>query len=129
MSSDERVFGFDFDDSYRLAARFFGVRPETAQVTVSDEQLDARFGPWRVRTPRANIRAATLTGPYHWWRTAGPAHLGITDRSLTFATNGRSGVEIAFHQPVRGIDPAGLLTHPTLTVTVSDCPQLVALLN
>lgn len=128
MSAVER-FDFSFDPTYRSAARIFGVTPSTAWVEVSAKRLEARFGPWRVSTTRSNVVDAAITGPYALWKTAGPARLAITDRGLTFATNGIQGVLITFARPVRGLDPFGLLRHPELTVTVRQTSRLVALLN
>jgi hypothetical protein len=122
------TFPFRFDPAYRRLARLFGVTPERASVEVSDAQFEARFGPWRVRTPLSNIAAAEVTGPYSFLKTAGPARLGVTDRGLTFATNGDRGVCVTFHSPVRGIDRAGRIRHPELTVTVLDVDGLVAAL-
>ena len=90
--------------------------------------LDARFGPWRVRTPLANVVDVAITGPYAFWKTAGPARLAITDRGLTFATNGDRGVLISFRTPVRGLDPLGIVRHPELTVTVAEVDRLAKLL-
>ena len=101
----------------------------TAWVEVGDEALEARFGPWRVRTPLTNITDVDVTGPYAFWKTAGPARLAITDRGLTFATNGDRGVLILFKDPVRGLDPLGILRHPELTVTVADVNGLAELLR
>jgi hypothetical protein len=121
---DTERFTLHFADAYRRPARVFGVTPETAWVDVSADALDARFGRWRVRTPVANISAVAVTGPYAFLKTAGPARLAITDRGLTFATNGDRGVLISFRSPVRGLDPIGLLRHPELTVTVADVDGL-----
>jgi hypothetical protein len=118
-------FAFRFADSYRRPARLFGITPETAWVDVGADSMDARFGPWRVRTPLANISRVAVTGPYAFLKTAGPARLAITDRGLTFATNGERGVLISFHSPVRGLDPLGVLRHPELTVTVADIDGFV----
>ena len=128
MSDIER-FGFAFAPVYRLSARAFGIGPATAWVDVGDGTLDARFGPWRVSTPLANVSDVTVTGPYAFWKTAGPARLAITDRGLTFATNRDHGVRISFRTPVRGLDPLGVLQHPELTVTVADVDQLADLLR
>ena len=76
-----------------------------------------------------NIASCQLTGPYRFWKTAGPAHLGVTDRGLTFASNGDHGLLIRFRRPVRGIEPWGLLRHPELTVTVADPPALARALS
>ena len=81
------------------------------------------------RRPLPTSTDSAVTGPYAFWKTAGPARLAITDRGLTFATNGDRGVLISFRTPVRGIDPLGILRHPELTVTVTDVDCLAALLR
>ncbi len=128
MDDSER-FAFSFAPGYRRLARVFGITPTTAWADVSAEQFDARFGPWRVSTPLSNITAVAITGPYAFVKTAGPARLAITDRGLTFATNGDRGVLITFATPVRGLDPLGLLRHPELTLTVADVNRLAELLT
>jgi hypothetical protein len=119
-------FPFRFDPTYRRLARLFGVTPARAWVDLGEEELEARYGPWRLRTPTSNIAAAELTGPYAFFKTAGPARLGITDRGLTFASNGDRGVCINFHSPVPGI---GRIRHPELTVTVLDVDALMKALT
>ena len=128
MTEAER-FDFAFAPAYRVAARAFGVSPATAWVEVGDAMFEARFGLWRVSTPLTNITDIAVTGPYAFWKTAGPARLAITDRGLTFATNGDRGLLISFGTPVRGLDPLGILRHPELTVTVADVDRLAALLR
>jgi hypothetical protein len=127
--SDIERFGFVFAPAYRRAAGAFGIRPATAWVDVSDKALDAHFGRWRLSTPLANVTDVAVTGPYAFWKTAGPARLAITDRGLTFATNGDRGVLISFRTPVRGLDPLGVLRHPELTVTVAEVDRLAELLR
>lgn len=124
MSPDRIPFAFD--PRYRVAARPFGVTPDSAYVELDDEWFTARFGPWVVETPRANIQAAGVTGPYSLPKTIGPAHLSASDRGLTFASTPTVGVCLEFRDPVRGIDPFGLIRHPGLTVTVADPEALVA---
>src|SRR3954468_24680147 len=94
-------FGFRFDRWYRLAARPFGVTPATAHVEVTapadgERMFTARFRPWVVTTPVANIASTSTTGPYSLVKTAGPAHVSLHDFGLTFATNGDRGVCIRF---------------------------------
>jgi hypothetical protein len=127
--SDIERFAFCFAPTYRLPARAFGIRPTTAFVDVGHGQLDAHFGRWRVLTPLANVTDAAVTGPYALLKTAGPARLSITDRGLTFATNGDRGVLISFRTPVRGLDPLGMIRHPELTVTVAEVDRLAELLK
>lgn len=129
MSTPGVRFDFAFVPAYRALSRVFGIRPSKAWVEVTDDSLNARFGPWRVTTQLANITAVDITGPYRMFKTAGPARLAITDRGLTFASNGDRGVLISFATAIRGLDPAGLIHHPELTVTVADVEGLASLLN
>ncbi len=122
-------FPFHFDRAYRLPALVFGIVPATAWVEVDDRELRARFGPWALRTPRSNVSSVTLTGGFHFVKTAGPAHLSFTDRGVTFATNGDRAVCVQFDQPVRAIDPTGLVRHPGATFTVADPPALLEALE
>jgi hypothetical protein len=118
-------FRFRFDPTYLRLARPFGVTPDRAWVEVGEEELEARYGPWRVRTPLPNVAGVEATGPYAFLKTAGPARVAITDRGLTFASNGDRGVRITFHSAVTGIDRAGRIHHPELTVTVLDVDGLI----
>lgn len=117
-------FAFEFDPAYRIAALPFAVTPDRALVEVDHEQLDVRFGFWRVCTPLTNVVGTEISGPFRWYKTIGPAHLSFADRGLTCATNGQRGLCIRFAVPVRGMDPVGLLRHPGLTVTVADPERL-----
>jgi hypothetical protein len=122
-------FEFRFAPAYRLAARPFGITPERAWVQVDDGHVLVEYGPWRLRTTLANISRVAITGPYLFYRTAGPARLGITDGGLTFASNGERGVLLSFRKRVPAIDPLRLIRHPELTVTVADVHGLVSALR
>ena len=106
-------------------SRAFGVAPERSWVELDDGRLTARFGPWTTSTPVANVTGVRTTGPYSWWKVAGPAHWSLADHSITFATRTDVGVEITFATPVRGLDPWGAARHPSMTVTVADPAALV----
>lgn len=108
--------------------RLFGVTATNTGVRVDDETLLARFGPWSVRTPVRNLAHVEVTGPYAAWKVIGP-RLSLADRGLTFGTSTRAGVCIAFHDPVPGLEPTGLLRHPSLTVTVAEPELLVVRLR
>jgi hypothetical protein len=122
-------FEFRFEPTYRRLARLFGVTPDRAWVDLTDGELEARYGPWRVRTPLSNITGAEVTGPYAFLKTAGPARVAISDRGLTFASNRERGVCISFQRPVAGIDRAGRIRHPELTVTVLEIDGLLEALS
>jgi hypothetical protein len=113
-------FVFAWDLPYRLAALPFGITPWTAYAEVSPSELRVRFGLWSLRTPVSNVVAAEASGGYSFVKTAGPAHLSFSDRGVTFATTGRSGVCVRFDRPVPAIAPAGLVEHPGATLTVAD---------
>lgn len=123
------VFPFRFQTLFQAAALPVGIRSETAWVEIADDELDVRFGPWRVRTPLSNVASADVTGPYSWPKVIGPPHLSLKDRGLTLATNSDEGVCIHFGDPVTGIDPWGIVRHPAMTVTVEDAPALAELLD
>lgn len=124
-----REFEFVFEGRYRLPALVFGIRPATARVLVTDEELLVRFGPWSLRTALSNIAGTRVSTGYAWHRTAGPAHLSLTDHGVTFATNSSRGLCVSFVAPVRAIEPTGLLRHPAATVTVADPEALAAALR
>lgn len=127
--SDPKRFEFAFAPAYRRPARAFGITPATTWVAIDDTHLTARFGPWRVTTPLTNITHVAVTGPFAFLKTAGPARLAVTDRGLTFATNGDRAVLLTFSTPIRGLEPTGLLRHPELTLTVADVDGLAAILR
>jgi hypothetical protein len=130
MENSPERFPFAFASSYRLPALAFGITPRTSWVKVSADRLSVRFGLWSLSTPLTNVREASLTGDFAWWRTAGPAHLSLADRGVTFATNGDRAVCVTFHEPVKVIDPTGrLLRHPGATMTVADVDRLHAVLQ
>lgn len=131
-SDEERpvvTLPFAVDPLFAVASRPFGVTADNAAVEVHHDRFVARFGPWRVDTPLSNVASAEVTGPFAWFKVIGPAHLSFRDRGLTFATTARRGVCVQFHEPVRGIDPLGLLRHPGLTVTVAEPHVLAELLD
>jgi hypothetical protein len=113
-------FRFSFTPAYRPAGLCFGILPDTTEAIITPDSVSVRFGPWRARTSLDNIQAVAITGPYAFLKTAGPAHLGWTDRGLTFATNGERGVRLSFGSSIKGIEPTGLLRHPELTLTIAD---------
>lgn len=117
-------FEFTFAAAYRLPALLFGIRPRTAHVTVTDDELRVRFGPWSLVTDRANIASTEISQDFSWLKTAGPPHLSFADRGVTFATNGERALCVQFFEPVTGIDPTRTIRHPAATLTVAQ-PELL----
>ncbi|MGK3207170.1 hypothetical protein [Amycolatopsis sp. MEPSY49] len=116
---------------YRLHADFCVRFPRLRRALGAHSGLDldadglrVRFGPWLVTTPLGNIAGAEVSGPLSPVRALG-VRLSLADRGLTFGTTTEGGVCLRFREPVRGIDPWGLVRHRGLTVTVCE-PDLVA---
>jgi len=80
VPATEDRFPFRFTPAYRWAALPFGITPSSAWVRVEGEMLHARFGPWFVHVPLANVIETQASGPYSPLKTAGPAHLSFADR-------------------------------------------------
>ena len=123
MTSEQR-FPFRFDPAFRLPLALLGVRPSTARVRVGDD-LDIRFGRFRLSTPWSNVAGAEVSGPFKAHRAIGP-RLSLADRGVTFGTSTRRGVCIRFHRPVGALLGERRLRHPGATVTVADPDGLQA---
>lgn len=125
----DRAFRFEVDDAIRPWSRLFLVHPEACSVRIEGDRLTVLFGRWSLTTPLANIADVAITGPYTWWKVAGPPHLSLQDRGITFATTDKRGVCISFIEPVSAFEPSGVLRHPNVTVTVADVDEFVDALN
>jgi len=111
-------FAFDYPVAAPLAA--FGILPSTSFVEVGPQDLLARFGPWTLRTPLANIASTSVTGPYRWYTAVG-VRMSLSDRGVTFGSNAHAGLCLTFHEPVRALVPGGLgPKNPNATLTVTD---------
>lgn len=121
-------FDFDFDARARLPLRLIGITPSRAAVYLREGNFEVRFGVWSLCTPVSNIVKAELTGPFRWIRAVG-LRLSLSDRGVTFGTTARRGVCLSFAEPVRAMDPLGLLRHPGATVTVCEPEALMLALR
>jgi hypothetical protein len=105
-----------------LLRLLFGVRAENAYVDL-DEDVDARFGRFRVRTPVANVASWRIEGPWRWITAIG-VRRSVRHGDLTFGGNHAGGVRIDFRERVRS-SPFWI---PALYVTVDDLDGLAAAL-
>jgi hypothetical protein len=101
----------------------FGVRPENAYVDLTDDELDARFGRFRIRQPLSNILGWRIEGPWRWITAIG-VRRGLRGGDLTFGGNHRGGVRVDFRERV----PYWRLRLPALYVTVADLEGFAAAL-
>lgn len=129
FAAGPRFFRFAFEPKVAVVGALSGVTPWTTGVTVGDDDLEIRFGLWHLQTPIANVESVEASGPYQWLKVAGPAHLSLADRGVTFATTTRRGACITFREPVPAIEPLGRLRHPGATVTLEDVDEFVSLLQ
>jgi hypothetical protein len=122
----DQYFPYVIDPHVRSLFGFLTADPRLTRrngAHVSEDGLLVRFGPWVVRTPLENITDARVVGPFRAWQTLG-VRVSLLDRGLTFATNTTLAVRVHFRHPVSGLDPLGLIKHPTLTCTVAE-PQVL----
>ena len=106
----------------RPLLRLFGVRPDNAYVDLNDE-LDARFGNFRVRTPIGNIASWRIEGPWLWVTAIG-VRTSLRHRDVTFGGNQHGGIRVDFKERV----PFLFFHIPALYVTVEDLEGLAAAL-
>lgn len=118
-------FGFAADPAMRRWSLAAGVRPENCTVRLSPTELSVTFGHWSLSTSPANVASATVTGPYRWWKVAGPPRLSLVDRGITFATTAAQGVCLQLREPVGAIDPLHLIRHPNITLTLAEPGRFV----
>ena len=123
-----RSWDFAFDRAAAPLLRLIGVSPETTRVRVGEGVFEVAYGPWKLRTPLANVTGVSVTGPYAWVRSIGP-RLSLADRGVTFGTNAERGVCVCFDAPVPALLPVRALRHPAVTVTVADPDSLAAHLS
>lgn len=102
----------------------WGVTRGRAWVELGGGRLRARFGPWRLETPLANLAEYRITGPYRWWRAIG-LRRSVGNRDLTFGSSTDGGVCVCFREDV----PFTLIRVPALTVTVDDVEAFARALN
>lgn len=105
-----------------LLRLLFGVKEENAYVELNDE-LDARFGWFRLRTPLSNVKSWRIEGPWLWITAIG-VRRSILAGDLTFGGNHEGGVRLNFRERVRWL----IFRAPALYVTVADMEGLAAAL-
>lgn len=120
----ETFFPYDFDRRFQWIWGPLGASPNKDGVKLTaDGQFLATFGRLRVETPIANIKCATRTGPYRWWKAVG-IRGSLVDSGLTFGTTAAGGVCVLFRERIPRVVPPSS-AHAGLTVTVADCQGLV----
>ena len=118
-----KYFPYRFDK--RWSALFFalGVDDKDGVKITGKGELVATFGRFKVKTSLDNIDHTLVTGPHRWYTAVG-LRLSLTDDGLTFGTNHRKGLSIAFVEKIPKV--IGFRKHSTLWVSVADPEGLAA---
>jgi len=104
----------------RAYLRLWTVRPDTAFVELSDD-IDVRFGRFRIRTPLANLASWRIEGPFRWITAIG-IRRSIRHGDVSFAGSPHGGIRIDFRQRVRW----GPFQVPAIYVGADDLDGLAA---
>ena len=108
----------------RALLRLFRVTDSNAYVELDGDQLDARFGFGRVRTPIGNVAAWRIEGPWRWITAIGIRRNWLKS-DLAFDGVHHGGVKLEFREPARSFG----LKVTALYVTVADIDGFVAALR
>ena len=119
----EQFFPYRFDKRWSALFLLLGVtKKDGVTITVKGE-LIATFGRFKVKTTLANVDHTSITGPHRWYTAVG-LRLSLADDGVTFGTNHRKGVSIAFVRKIPKI--IGFRKHSMLWVSVADPEGFVA---
>lgn len=119
------AFSFAFEPPLDTWARWFAIVPTRSFIRLDDHGIEAMYGSWRVATAWSNVRSVERTGPYRSWKVAGPVRMSWADRGITMAATTAGGVCLHLHESVPGLDPLGLVRHPSVTLGVEDVDGVV----
>ena len=113
----------------RLAPRswpvllLFGVRERNAYVDLTESEVDAHFGFFRMQAELANISSWRIEGPWHWITAIG-VRRGLRQGDVTFGGNNRGGVRLDFREPIHWT----IFNVPAFYLTVADMDGFAAAL-
>ena len=119
-------FPYELDKRWSALFLALGVGDDDAVELTDDGMLRASFGRVSVETPLSNVDHTLVTGPHRWYTAVG-LRLSFTDDGLTFGTNHRRGLCIAFVEKIPKV--IGFKDHSALWVSVSDPDGLAAALE
>lgn len=117
----DQFFPYQRDERWKPV--FFALRLRdddgvTLRAMGTDEAtFVATYGRARVETPVSNIDHTELS-EHHRWYTAVGIRLSFADDGLTFGTNSRAGVCVAFKEKIPKV--IGFRDHSALWVSVAD---------
>jgi hypothetical protein len=119
----DQHFVYRFDRRWSALFAALRVRDDDGVTVTDDGMLRATYGRSRVETPLSNVDHTEVSGPHRWYTAVG-LRLSFSDDGLTFGTNYRRGLCIAFVEQVPKV--IGFKDHSALWVSVADPDGLAA---
>lgn len=120
---DSQLFQYDLDNRWTALFMMLGVGSGDGVEVTAGRNLIATFGRVRIETTVDNVDHTLVTGPHRWYTAVG-LRLSFADDGITFGTNHRTGLCIAFVERVPKV--LGLKDHASLWVSVADPNGLAA---
>lgn len=118
-----RHFPYRLDRRWNALFLALGVDGDDGVDVTDDGELVATYGRFSVKTTVDNVDHTLVTGPHRWYTAVG-LRLSFTDDGITFGTNHRKGLSIAFVERIPRV--IGFRDHSTLWVSVADPAGLAA---
>ena len=118
-----KFFPYRLDKRWSALFLLLGVGAKDGVKITGNGELIATFGWFKVKTTLANVDHTLVTGPHRWYTAVG-LRLSLSDDGLTFGTNHRKGLSIAFVYKIPKV--VGFRDHSTLWVSVVDPEGLAA---
>jgi hypothetical protein len=106
----------------RGIVRLFGATPATAYADVGDD-LEIRFGRFRIRTPIANVARYRIEGPFPWITAIG-VRMSVRHRDVSFCGSSHGAVRMDLVERV----PWGPIRVPAVWAGADDLDGLAAAL-
>ena len=122
----DRHFPYRIDRRWTPMLTALGVSEDDGVTIGDDRVLRATFGRVRIKTPLNNVDHTEISGPHRWYTAVG-LRLSFSDDGLTFGTNHRRGLCIAFVERIPKV--IGFRDHSALWVSVADPEGLAAALD
>ena len=120
-SNPDQFFPYRFDNRWKGLFVLQRVKATDGVTLTSDGLMRATFGWSKIETPISNIAETLVTGNHRWYTAVG-LRLSGADDGITFGTNHRSGLCIAFTTKVPKV--LGFKDHSALWVSVAEPERL-----
>ncbi|MGI9598290.1 MAG: hypothetical protein ACR2QK_19155 [Acidimicrobiales bacterium] len=117
----ELFFEYRFDNRWKALFTVLRVGEDDGVTLTCDDRLVATYGRATVETPISNVDHTLVTGDHRWYTAVG-LRLSAADDGITFGTNHKAGLCIAFEQKVPKV--IGFKDHSALWVSVADPGRL-----